>query len=276
MLDAIAAIAAGLDPPRTDDPAHAAELMARAGACILTGLEPSQAAAATVAAAVLGDRLRAGPDPVEVREGGDKDPKIRAVGAHAVPLPLHTDGFPYGLDGPDTMVLLCERPSERDGASTVVDAYRVLDALMGDPSGAELVRFMCEVEVDLTAPGAPPRRGTLVSTTPSGRRQVVLVALRDHVRAVPGPQARAHERCIDQVADVFETVRTWAPRVHLRAGEALCADNYRVVHSRDAYHDLDRRFWRIWAWSADGRPPPSGRLASDVRYAVEDPAAAGG
>ncbi|MCD9624024.1 TauD/TfdA family dioxygenase [Rhabdothermincola salaria] len=276
MLDAIAAIAAGLEPSRTDDPTHAAELVAGVGACILTGLEPSQSSAATLAATLLGDRLRAGPPPVEVREGGDKDPKIRVDGAHEVPLPLHTDGFTYGLDGPDTMVLLCERPSEGDGASTVVDAYRVLDALAADPGGAELVRFMCDVEVDLTAPGAPPRRGTLVSTTPSGRRQVIVVALRDHIRAVPGPLARAHEHCIDQVAEVFESVRTWAPRVHLAAGEALCADNYRVVHSRDAYHDLDRRFWRIWAWSDDGRPPPEGRLASDVRYVTEDPAAAGG
>jgi alpha-ketoglutarate-dependent taurine dioxygenase len=268
VLDALAAIAAGLEPPRTDDPARAADLMRRVGACVLTGLEPSEATASILAARVLGEALAAGPAPVAVRDGGDKDPKIRDHAAHEVPLPLHTDGFTYGLDGPDTMFLLCERASEGDGASTVVDAYTVLDALARHPDGAELVRFMTDVELDLTAPGAPPRRGTLVSTTPSGRRQVVVVALRDHVAALPGPRAAEHEHRIDQVAAVFEAVRTWAPRVHLAPGEALCADNYRMVHSREAYHDLDRLFWRVWGWSDDGRPPPSGRLASDVRYAT--------
>jgi hypothetical protein len=47
----------------------------------------------------------------------------------------------------------------------------------------------------------------------------------------------------------------------------VCVDNYRVSHSRDAYTDLDRLFWRVWAWSDEALAVPDGRLASDTRYA---------
>lgn len=42
------------------------------------------------------------------------------------------------------------------------------------------------------------------------------------------------------------------------AGEALLMDNYRAMHVREGYTDLDRRSWRIFLWTEGdcfGAPP---------------------
>ena len=48
-----------------------------------------------------------------------------------------------------------------------------------------------------------------------------------------------------------------AARVKLGKGEAVLVDNYRVLHSREAFGgDGERRLWRVWTWTtnSDGRP----------------------
>ena len=48
-----------------------------------------------------------------------------------------------------------------------------------------------------------------------------------------------------------------AGRVKLGKGEAVVVDNYRMLHSREAFGgDGERRLWRVWTWttSSDGRP----------------------
>jgi alpha-ketoglutarate-dependent taurine dioxygenase len=48
-----------------------------------------------------------------------------------------------------------------------------------------------------------------------------------------------------------------AGRVRLGKGEAVVVDNYRMLHSREAFGgDGERRLWRVWTWTtdSDGRP----------------------
>ena len=48
-----------------------------------------------------------------------------------------------------------------------------------------------------------------------------------------------------------------AARIKLGKGEAVVVDNYRVLHSREAFGgNGERRLWRVWTWTkdSDGRP----------------------
>ena len=100
-----------------------------------------------------------------MREGGDKDRKVREEAAHEVPLPMHTDGFTYGHDAPDAMFLLCDVDSAIGGESVLIDDYAVLAGLRAEPAGsagARLAEFVTGTMLDLTSPGMVPRSGTMV------------------------------------------------------------------------------------------------------------------
>jgi alpha-ketoglutarate-dependent taurine dioxygenase len=270
MAVALPDLDASIVPRRTSDPAEARRSMASEGACVLTGLPTGQASAAALARLVLGDEVIAAPEPIAVREGGDRDRKVREEAAHEVPLPMHTDGFTYGHDMPDAMFLLCDRDSAAGGESVLIDDLAVLDALRAspDPAAARLVRLMEATVLDLTSPGMVPRTGTMAFAAPSGRPAVWLGALSDCCRPTDDdPDPAGTEAAFGEVVELFERLRGQARRFRVGPGEAVCVDNYRVSHSRDAYVDLDRLFWRVWAWTADTVGVPEGRLASDTRYA---------
>ena len=61
-----------------------------------------------------------------------------------------------------------------------------------------------------------------------------------------------------------------APRFKLGPGEALIVDNYRVLHGRDGYSDLNRMMWRVWIWTEEAMGTPPMPLHSDSRYAVKN------
>jgi len=260
-----------LVPARTDDPAEAARLMRTEGAAVLTGLPTGQASAGAVARLVLGDRVVAVAEPIAVREGGDKDRKVLDTDGHTVPLPMHTDGFTYGHDSPDVMILLCDVDSAVGGESVLIDDHAVLAALQAEPPGsrgAELATFLTDRVLDLTSEGMVPRSGTMVRPTPSGRPLFWLGILDGCWRPMPDdPDPDGARALFDEVAALFERLRQRATRFRVGPGEALCVDNYRVSHSRDAYTDLDRLFWRVWAWTDEAVGVPDGPLASDTRYA---------
>jgi len=262
---------AGIVPSRTDDPSEAARLMASEGAAILTGLPIGKATADGLARLVLGDRVVAAPEPIAVREGGDKDRKVRETDAQAVPLPMHTDGFTYGHDAPDAMFLLCDVDSLVGGESVLIDDYAVLTALQAEPpgsAGARLAAFLTGTVLDLTSDGMVPRSGAMVRDTPSGRPLFWLGVLSGCMRPMTDdPDPARTIALFDEVTGLFESLRRRAPRFRVGPGEAICVDNYRVSHSRDAYADLDRLFWRVWAWSDEALAVPEGKLASDTRYA---------
>ena len=47
------------------------------------------------------------------------------------------------------------------------------------------------------------------------------------------------------------------PRFKLHVGEALLVDNYRLLHGRDRYFDLQRRMYRVWCWTRNPIGLPS-------------------
>jgi hypothetical protein len=265
---------ASLVPTRTDDPAEAARLMRTEGAAVLTGLPIGQGTADGLARLVLGDRVVAAPEPIAVREGGDKDRKVRDTDGHTVPLPMHTDGFVYGHEAPDAMFLLCDVDSEVGGESVLIDDLVVLRALEAEPAGspgARLAGFLTGTVLDLTSEGMVPRSGTMVHTTPAGRSMFWLGVLSGCMRPMPDdPDPDATLAAFDEVTALFEDLRRRAERFRVGPGEAICVDNHRVSHSRDAYTDLDRLFWRVWAWTDEAEGVPEGKLASDTRYAAAD------
>ena len=60
-----------------------------------------------------------------------------------------------------------------------------------------------------------------------------------------------------------------AGRVKLNAGEAVCIDNYRCLHAREAFWgERERRLWRIWTWTSSGDVrAPSDRFVNTCCYA---------
>jgi hypothetical protein len=58
------------------------------------------------------------------------------------------------------------------------------------------------------------------------------------------------QRMIDAYKDAAFAATAHAPRFKVQPGEALIVDNYRAMHVREGYRDLDRRSWRVWMWAA--------------------------
>lgn len=253
------ALAVGLVPTRTDDPAVAAELVARHGAAILTGRGIDEVAAQAVAVDVLGDLL-ALPDACAVREGGEGD-RV-AAGADQL-LPVHADGFAYGDQHPDGLFLLCAHQGTSGGESIALDAYAVLDALAVQDPG--LHRFLHEVPIDLTEPDMRPTISPMVLTLPSGRR-----AVRRSLFMRADPASEQPDRDTELILRWRSLCRELSdrlPRFTLESGEALCIDNYRVLHGRAPFSG-ERFLWRIWAWTPRSNGVPDGPLHSDSRYAA--------
>ena len=198
MAPLLADLDPSIVPARTADPAEAARLMREQGACVLTGLGSGQVAADGLARLVLGDRVVAAPESIAVREGGDKDRKVRDEAAHEVPLPMHTDGFTYGHDAPDAMFLLCDVDSAIGGESVLIDDYAVLAALRAEPAGsagARLADFVTGTVLDLTSPGMVERSGTMVAAHAGGAADL-LVGRPARLHAPHGrrPRPRRHRR----------------------------------------------------------------------------------
>lgn len=247
----------GIVPLRTADPAEAARAVAERGAAILTGIGGSEELARLVPRLVHGDRVVAVPEPAAVREGGDKD---RVKREQSERLELHSDGFAYGDKAPDALALLCVQDGASGGESFLADGYALLEHV--EPA---LRHFLLTTPVDQTEPGAHPTVAPIVRTLPSGRR-----AVRQPLYASPAPGSADPEgdaAMIRRWQGITAELSGTVPRFRLAPGEALVADNYRVLHGRDPYEG-ERFLWRVWAWTVDGNGTPDGPLHSDSRYAV--------
>ena len=249
----------GIVPSRTSDPAEAARLVAHRGAVILTGCDTSEAGARAVAERVWHDQVLAVPDPAAVREGGDKDRLKRDAQEM---LELHTDGFAYGDKAPDVMALVCVQDGAVGGESFLADGYALLEHM-----DSTLKRFLLDVPIDQTEPGAHQTIAPIVLGLPSGRR-----AVRQPFYAQPAPGSADPEgdaSLIRRWKDLTVELSAATPRFRLAPGEVLLVDNYRVLHGRDPYEG-ERFLWRVWAWTTAGNGTPDGPLHSDSRYAFSD------
>ena len=63
---------------------------------------------------------------------------------------------------------------------------------------------------------------------------------------------------IDAWRDAIATAGDAAPRFKLHAGDVVVVDNYRMMHGREAYADLDRLMWRVWVWTTASFGVPGG------------------
>jgi gamma-butyrobetaine dioxygenase len=218
------------------------------------------------AATIFAAEARAIGDPAEVRASAVND----VVTTESWPSPehimeVHTDGFAYGDAYPDQFVFLCAISSFIGGDSFLVDCYALLDGLAETPDGAILVKDMESVPIDQSEPGMQEAISPLVGRTATGRRMC---------RRSPGQKPwqgsgtpdRDHEM-IGVWDDLCRHAGALAPRFKLQAGEALVVDNYRIVHGRDPYEDIDRLMWRVWVWTTSALAVPIGGATSDTRNA---------
>lgn len=259
--------AAGLVPERTADPDEARRLLERDGVAVLIGAGDTRADAARATALVLGDRLRAHREPVDIGTNPIPaqvtffDPKTRIVNSNPdEDQSAHTDGYmSYGAAYPDVITLLCSRQAEAGGESGVLDGYRILEEV-DDP---EFTAFLGTVPIEQSTPGGVPCQGPIAARTERGK-----VALRchDHQRPIDGTEnADKIAALIDRwQALVFEAARA-APRFLLRPGELICLDNYRMFHLRDRYVGRRRMLRRMWTWTDQALALPDRALLDERR-----------
>jgi hypothetical protein len=197
----------------------------------------------------------------------------------------HTDGEGYGERYPPYLFLLFGHQSEDGGENAIVDSYGLIDAMEHDPELAETVAALKRVPVDQTqyGEGATPlgvscvspmlqdvqvaaadgsvatRRMLKVATgvqTPATGEQkrqakTTLAVVEPTVDTSSWDESENLQRDAQMIADFKDTVfaaSAHAPRFKVMAGEALIVDNYRALHIREAYSDVDRFSWRVWMW----------------------------
>ncbi|MFT3855639.1 MAG: TauD/TfdA family dioxygenase [Ilumatobacteraceae bacterium] len=218
-------------------------------------------------AAVFGADVLEAPPPSEVRIGGDRDRKLPHVD-NTTPLQAHTDGFAYGDRYPDYFLLSCAHTSPVGGESFLVDGEAVVAELAARHGGGELVERLQHVPVDQTEPDMQRSVSPIIGRTPAGRLML---------RRFPFQRPSADST---DVARDTAMVATWttaiakaaerAPRFKLLPGDVAVIDNYRMMHGREGYADLDRLMWRVWVWTTAAFGVPDGPLHSDSRYAHVD------
>ncbi len=167
-----------------------------------------------------------GQETIAIREGA------HAYVARPGSVPLHTDH-----PAVDYVAWWCESQDEVDGASHLLDARPVVDAL---PSfrRAELhsVHLLC-----------PPLEGG-----PPTQREPVLRDHRGTTAVFCSPWLRSVEverqGCLDEFRTrISVAARRYTRSIRLRAGEALVIDNRRILHGRGAIDPASpRRLQRVW------------------------------
>lgn len=266
--DLVASLAAAnVTPERTDDPDRVLDLVARDGVAIVSGVGPGAAAAVQLAHRVFADRASAVPEAALVREGGVMDRRPAGLD-HSVRSNAHTDGYSYGDHYPDHFLLACDRHCPEGGESILLDGYALLDALAATPATSWVAEGLRTVVVDQTEEGKRTAVSTIVQTSPSGRTM-----LRRTIDQRPALLSADPARDAEMIATWKATIEAAvdavpaAQRTRLGAGEAVVIDNYRMLHGREPYTDLERTMWRVWVWTDTCVGVPEGLLHSDSRYA---------
>lgn len=267
----------GIVPRRCAGAAEAFATLRHDGAAIVTGAGTTRDDARALARQILAPLAPVVPDPAPIKEGGGNRDRsyltARPAEAFAVPFQSgHTDGFAYGDRYPDYIFLLCVRPADAGGASFAVDTYRIIDALLASerPEDAEFVRFLRTEPIEQTEPGFMASFAPAVADNGHGRRMTRWTPVQRPGSAHPEAEQQRQRAWLKRWNELTYTASLAAPRFVLQAGDALCLDNYRMLHGRTGFDDLERALWRIWAWTNESLGVPEGLLFSDSRYAVAE------
>lgn len=209
---------------------------------------------------------------------------------HGVRQNPHTDGYVYGDHVPDHIFLLMEKQNEIGGESFFVDGEAVLKRLRTDPDAALLLPLLPALVFDQTESAANggiyqgrSSKGPLFARRANGRLQWKRMLGMDQHQdlslfpegGAPMPRSCwgittetlalageleskiAPDELLEKIDRAIQAESEAAGRVLVQSGEALCIDNYRMLHSREAFGgEGERRLWRIWTWTldSDGRP----------------------
>lgn len=159
-------------------------------------------------------------------------PGKRTYLARPDPIPLHTDH-----PKTDLIAWRCESQDARDGASLLVDGYRVVQKLQAQElEGLEILHLPAMVRLGgdatptpiLTRAAGPPRLFYAPWLEPIGRPLEVHGALVAFRRALAREQVNARA-------------------IRLEPGQVLIVDNHRMLHGRDGLlPDSTRRLRRLW------------------------------
>jgi gamma-butyrobetaine dioxygenase len=274
-IDDALAKKADMIPRRTANADEVFALVRSDGAAILSAAGSTRDDARAVAQRVLAALAPIVPDPAPIKEGGGNRDRSYITShvndAFAVPFQSgHTDGFAYGDKYPDYIFLLCVRPAISGGESFVVDTYGLLDALAASaaPDDTDLAAFLHTVPVEQTEPGFLPSFAPAIGDNGRGRRMSRWTPVQRPAATLTDAEQRRQRALLARWSELTHQASLAAPRFLLQAGEALCIDNYRMLHGRSGFDDLERSLWRIWAWTSESLGGPDGLLFSDSRFAV--------
>jgi gamma-butyrobetaine dioxygenase len=225
---------------------------------------------------VLGSLAPVVPEPAPIKEnGGNADRNYTGLpGAEpglVVPFQTgHTDGFAYGDRYPDFIFLLCVQPAVSGGESFVVDTYRILDELAASPVEEDRAfhRFLMTTPVEQTEPGYQTSLAPVIGLAAGARRMSRWTPVQRPDDTLPAEERERHAGWLARWRDLAHEASVAAPRFVLQPGETICLDNYRMLHGRTGFDDVERTLWRIWAWTTEAPAVPEGMLFSDSRFAV--------
>jgi gamma-butyrobetaine dioxygenase len=240
-------------------------LLQRDGAVVIDGPECGEHASRKLAHEIFAERTLAVPEAARVFEGGEYDHARTQVTNH-IATPAHSDGFAYGDLYPDYMMLSCIRECAAGGESVLIDGYEVHQQLLNDRELGWAGKALTETVVDQTEAHMQIALSPIVMNNGQGRTMV-----RKTLEQKPAPDSTDPERDAQMIKIWLDTINAafeHAPRFKLLPGQTLVVDNYRLLHGRDAYEDLQRMLWRIWVWTTDSLGVPDLPLASDTRHAI--------
>jgi hypothetical protein len=265
---------AGFLPRRVAGAGEAFDALRSEGAVILTGCGSSREDAGALARRVLAPLSPVVPDPAPIKEGGGNADHTYGDmpgvdGLTSVPFQTgHTDGFAYGDRYPDFIFLLCVRAAAAGGESFVIDTYRLLDGLSESAEDRAFHQFLTTTPVEQTEPGFQSSLAPVIGDNGHGRRMSRWTPVQRPDASLPaGVQAR-HAAWLARWGAMTLEASQRAPRFVLQPGETICLDNYRMLHGRTGFDDMERALWRIWAWTTEALAVPEGMLFSDSRFAV--------
>ncbi len=248
-------------PKRADSFAEAWELVQVEGAALIKVPDTSSSGSEQAGGHFMGSHLVSMGDPFVV----SAKPNARITyAAHTELLLAHTDGFGYGKNRPDYLGLHCVSPSLNGGDSFILDGYALLEKLALNPEHADLLDWMWTVPIDQTKNQEAPYVAPILSKTPSGRTWIS----QNHFYQKPtieGEEGSSHQSMIDRWIAVLKAESEQSVRFQLESQDCLFADNYRILHGRDAYfNDTSFRvLHRLWMWSSQsiGVPEASAALS---------------
>ena len=257
--------ACGVKPQVVGDIADLQPLLERDGAAVIDGPECGAEATRTLARQIFAEKTLAIPDAARVFEGGEFDHARTQASVHTA-TPAHTDGFAYGDLYPDYMLLSCVRHCNKGGESVLIDGYRIEEYLRAHPDFSWAGHALADVVIDQTEENMQAAISPIVMSNGRGRKMV-----RKTLNQKPSATSTDSERDARMIAlwcDTINAAYEVAPHFKLRAGQTLVVDNYRLLHGRDPYEDLQRMLWRVWVWTTGALGVPDLPLASDTRHAL--------